>query len=402
MKSGKRKLVVVRNGALLALVIAQAWSWSCAQNDDTANPLPSEPDASALPDAPAPDTSPPLDSSSRPSASRCTAAYCRIPLAGTVDISLNGVFARATNDVWLVGSAGFAAHFDGAAWTPLKTSTNQALFSVWAPLDASSSAASPVWGTNTGNSFFMLNRPNPDGGVITRFDGGWNSVLTAVAGHTDEAWAVGSISSDDPFGEVDPMLGDNIWHFEKAKWKASSPPCPAYGTRGCVPLHAIWVESLKVQWFAGENGKVYRTDDRPDAGVYPDAGADRKRLVELDSKSLRAIYGVWGSSAADVWAVGDQGSIRRFKNGSPEAEVVASPVTSDLRAVFGFGANDIWAAGADGVILHSNETECALVPPPFGETNRPRLYSISGAAADDVWIAGESTLLRSAGKGGQP
>ena len=110
---------------------------------------------------------------------------------------------------------------------------------------------------------------------------------------------------------------------------------------------------------------------------------------------------VHGASASDVWAVGDQGVIRHFTGGA-SWDVVPSPVAADLYAVWGARPDDVWAAGDDGVVLHWDGTAWSQKKTPFAQENRPRLYAVYGTG-DDVWVAGESALLRSTSTtGGEP
>ena len=394
---------LTRAAALLGIASAQVW---CATNDDSTSTPPPEPtpDGSTI-DAPRSDE----DSTAKPPVT-CTAALCRVPLAGAEAVALNGIFARGASDVWVVGSSGFAAHFDGSAWKPITTKTNQSLFAVWGDTDG------PVWGTSAGSSFFMLDRASAEGGAPV-VDGGWTSIVTAISGiSSGESYAVGSVSTDDPFGG-DPTVGDNIWRHVPAlpgtdagpSWKPVSPACTFFGPQGCVVLRAVWMQSAQIQWFAGDDGKVYRTDTsdagptdagKTDAGKT-DGGAasSRLRLVETSSSSLRTLEGLWGFGADDVWAVGAQGTIRHWKGDGSEAwEIVPSPVTVNLHGVWGARADDVWAVGDDGVVLHWDGKSWSLVPTPFGESHRPRLYAVSGTGRD-VWIAGESTLLRSVAGG---
>jgi hypothetical protein len=383
-----------RTAALLAVASAQLW---CATNDDSPSQVPPEPppDASIL-DAPRPD-----ETSVANPLPPCTSAFCRVALPGSGVVALNGVFARTASDVWVVGSAGFAAHYDGSAWMRIDTRSNQSLFAVWG------SPNGPVWATNAGNAFFLLDRPSTDGGVEGA-DGGWKSIVTAISGTASgEAYAVGSVSSTSIFGG-ETLTGDNIWRYTPplpgsdagSSWTPASPECTYFGPLGCVVLQAVWVQSARIQFFAGQNGKIYRTDTSDagadsgtsDSGATDGGSANRIRLVEMNSSSLRTLDGLWGFGENDVWAVGAQGAIRHWVGGEAWV-VVPSPVTEDLHAVWGSRPDDVWAVGDDGVALHWDGKAWSVAPTPFGDTNRPRLYAVSGTGAD-VWIAGESTLLR--------
>ena len=56
------------------------------------------------------------------------------------------------------------------------------------------------------------------------------------------------------------------------------------------------------------------------------------------------------AAPADVWAVGQGGSIIHWDGGAWSA--VNSPSTSELYGVWGSGPNDVWAVGENHVVLH--------------------------------------------------
>ena len=60
------------------------------------------------------------------------------------------------------------------------------------------------------------------------------------------------------------------------------------------------------------------------------------------------VYGLWGSSANDVWAVGQFGLIEHW-DGSGWS-TVPSGKSENLKAVWGSSANDVWAVG--DVVFH--------------------------------------------------
>ncbi len=64
------------------------------------------------------------------------------------------------------------------------------------------------------------------------------------------------------------------------------------------------------------------------------------------------LYGVWGSSATDVFAVGYVGTILHY-NGSAWS-AMSSGTTEYLHGVWGSSAIDVFAVGISGTILHYN------------------------------------------------
>ena len=59
------------------------------------------------------------------------------------------------------------------------------------------------------------------------------------------------------------------------------------------------------------------------------------------------LWGVWGTSGSDVWAVGD---VIIHYNGTRWSVPLTAPGT--LVAVWGSSFTDVWAVGFDGLIMH--------------------------------------------------
>ena len=62
------------------------------------------------------------------------------------------------------------------------------------------------------------------------------------------------------------------------------------------------------------------------------------------------IYGIWGSSASDVFAVVEDGAILHY-NGSRWSDM-NSDTDICLRSVWGRSASDVFAVGDGGTIMH--------------------------------------------------
>jgi len=144
------------------------------------------------------------------------------------------------------------------------------------------------------------------------------------------------------------------------------------------------------QGSAIEAGKTMR--GRPAApGV--DTKGDKLAWTVVDSQATVVLRGIWGSSADDVWAVGDHGTIRRFQANDLRWQIIDSPTNANLRAIWGTGPRDIWVVGDDGTILHWDGLEFTASTAQLPQGNEPSLYGIWGSSADDVWVVGEHTVL---------
>jgi|GEM_PF-1427824 len=371
---------------LVALAAANTW---CASE----KPAPPAPDAGADTGAPA-DAGDGDEHTGLPEVPTCSEAFCRVTPPGSEAVALDGVLARSASEVWVVGSTGYAARFDGTSWRRITTGTKATIFGIAASGDGT------VWGASAGDAFLVLNREVDGAAEIV--DGGFSGIVRAIGtAGAREAWAVGDAFVD--FFQEPPPPIDFIWRYAPVaggdawEWQPVSPPCPhgEFGEPTCLKLNAVWAESADRVWFAGDHGKVFRADTSGLPGGEPVDGGEpspRLELEEMNSSSLRRLEALWGFGPNDVWAVGAQGVIRHWVGGDAWS-IVPSPVAADLHAVWGARPDDVWAVGDDGVVLHWDGKTWTITPTPYGAENRPRLYAVSGIGGD-VWIAGEGTLLR--------
>jgi hypothetical protein len=250
----------------------------------------------------------------------------------------------------------------------------------------------------------MLDRPT-DGGVAS-LNAGFPGIVTSISGVGSAAvYAVGPHTKGSLFGDPEPA--DNIWRYvppsngSEPSWEPVSPPCDSAGPGECRNYNAVWVQSAQVQWFAAPDGKVFRTGSADAGSSDGGSGAARLNLVEVDSSSVRALNALWGFGENDLWAVGSQGVTRHWAGGAAWT-IVPSPVSEDLRGVWGSRPDDVWAVGDHATVLHWDGKVWTVVDVPFPESNRPRLYAVSGSGTD-VWMVGEGSVLRvSSAKEGGP
>lgn len=147
--------------------------------------------------------------------------------------------------------------------------------------------------------------------------------------------------------------------------------------------HAFWwIHGLAAGdvWLAGERGEVHRFDGSTltpvDVGAPPDA----------------TLFGVWGPSDEDLWAVGgglpgqSGGIIRRRANGAWTA--IGAPAGVDAGVayykVWGAATADAWIVGDAGTVLHWDGATLSRFPAPAAEA----CFTVHGCAADDVYAVG--------------
>lgn len=92
------------------------------------------------------------------------------------------------------------------------------------------------------------------------------------------------------------------------------------------------------------------------------------------------LHGAWGTGPADVWLVGDNGTVLHWDGERLIAPV--SPTRQPLLAVMGTGPRDVWAVGAQGTALHFDGAGWTQVD--VGTT--ANLGAVWASAPDDVWV----------------
>ena len=98
-----------------------------------------------------------------------------------------------------------------------------------------------------------------------------------------------------------------------------------------------------------------------------------------------ARYGVWGSGAGDVYAVGDGGDVQHWDGAAWGP--MDSGTTETLTSVWGSGPGDVYAVGTNGTVLHYDGnvggTWTTLSTPANPSTP---VTAVWGSGANDVYV----------------
>ena len=143
-----------------------------------------------------------------------------------------------------------------------------------------------------------------------------------------------------------------------------------------VPLYSIWGTAPGDIWVVGSNGTVAHWNGtmvelKPANaqnlyGVWADmstvwaVGAAGLIIISTDrgmtwnnerpnATAQTNLNGIWGPDAANLWAVGDQGTVLKRVGGSWVSQT--SGTTNDLTGIFGLNAQNFWVVGQNGVVL---------------------------------------------------
>ena len=159
---------------------------------------------------------------------------------------------------------------------------------------------------------------------------GLPGALTSVWGASaTDIWAVG--------GDPKDGSGSTVMHYDGSDWERLSP-----GTSG----NLWWVFGFQdgPVYMGGENGLILRYDD----GMF-------RRMT---TPGTAIVYGIWGTSPEDLWAVGGnviRGAFARRYDGVSWSKAAGFPsdlaLSQSLFKVWGRGKNDVWMVGTGGVVL---------------------------------------------------
>jgi hypothetical protein len=308
------------------------------------------------------------------------------PMKGAVDTryALTAIWGSAQNDVWAVGAAGTAIHWDGTAWKPYPIPTGHTLFGVWG------SGSGELWTASTYTAAFHGTIHEEDASVewtplpalpVPMINDLYPALASVWGRAADDVWIGGGDKVGYPYARV--------WRTRPGAdggvaWQTLS-PCML--TSDCPAVRAIWGRADDDIWLVGDKGRTYHAR-LADGGVA---------FTAIESNTTRPLRAVWGANADNVWAAGDEGVIRKASATATTWTDVDVPTTYDLRGLWGSSANDVWAVGAYGTILHFDGNEWTLATAAFPVGPTPTLYAVWGSGPDDVWIVGDGIVLHRSG-----
>jgi hypothetical protein len=196
------------------------------------------------------------------------------------------------------------------------------------------------------------------------------ALLSVWGTSAEDVWAVGAVPA--------PGESPTVLHYDGAGWASLDT-----GT----DTNLWWVYGFEggPVYFGGEGGVILRRDADAD-----DAGGD---FVRMDTPGQGAVFGIWGSSPTDLWAVGGtpggaSGAFAWRLEGQRWLEAEGFPAELTGRAalwkVFGRGPSDVWLVGTDGNVLYWDGTMLAESTTGIMESmftvhaNRERFVTVGG------------------------
>jgi hypothetical protein len=236
----------------------------------------------------------------------------------------------------------------------------------WAqdPVGLDAGRVQDVWGSAPNEVFVVTST-----GAIQRLkDGRWTGTPS------ENVQPLFGVSGTSPKNVFAVGLTGATLRYDGARWR------PLANDRPDAALVDVWAASQDEAFAVGSNGVILHFADARWTTVWND--------------STRRLWGVWGASPSDVFAVGD-GVIMHY-DGRTWTNVLDSPSlqTAALRAVWGSSGADVYAVGLDGMILHLRDSKWRSV---HNEPGR-KLRSVWGTSSRDVWAVGHETLMHFDGR----
>ncbi|MBL8635081.1 MAG: hypothetical protein JNM40_17770 [Myxococcales bacterium] len=269
--------------------------------------------------------------------------------------SLYGIWGTSASDIWAVGDAGTAMHYDGQSWSLQNSGTKNALNGVWSAIP---------------NSAWVVG----DTGTALHWDGSkFVSETSGTANHLNSVWG----SSDGKLVAVGAQ--GTILQRNGTAW---SPQSSGVTTN----LYRVNGSDEQNIWVVGQTNTVLK--------------GNGSSWMKQPSPGLGPLADVWTSGPSDVWAVGGTSSLDcGVARWDGAAWATSNACKLGLRALWGYAGREVWVAGAEklvtrfpGADLSKPSTRDILGD---GITNVPTYNAAWGPSAGEVYLATDGgTIIR--------
>ena len=287
--------------------------------------------------------------------------------------SLRGIWGSDANNVWIAGGDGSALilKWNGSVWGSQTTPATARLYTVWG------TSSTNVWvgGRN---------------GHISRYNGStWTTFTSGIeAGGTNGPYNINSIWGAD---------ANNIWAVADngefgpiLKWNGTSWSTQYTHTSG---LRALWGTSSSNIWAVGTNRSIVHYD-----------GVSWSPVTYSVSPALNAtttLVSIWGSDANNIWVGGGvdigQTLVTLLKwNGTSwsRADTTGLPVVTSfgtVRSITGTTANNVYAVGDQGAFMSRWDGSTWAAETTVGSS---LLFAIWGTSDGvNLWASGSASSL---------
>ena len=187
-----------------------------------------------------------------------------------------------------------------------------------------------VWGPSPTSVYAMGGQPGE--GRLHHFDGSAWKRVELPAGTPLLTWAYGFSDADITFvGDAGAVL-----HFDGSAFTAQTTPTTEN-------LWGVWGPAPNDLYAVGGSG---RSGGVPTLLHYDGAAWATVTLPALQKANVNALFKVWGTSATNVYAVGQRGTVLHFDGIEWTEELVGA--SDDLISIWGTDASHVYAVGGRG------------------------------------------------------
>lgn len=263
---------------------------------------------------------------------------------GTAE-SLYDLWISAAGIIYVVGTGGVILHSgDGLTFGPATSPSGRRLYTVWGSGSGDVSAA--------GRKGYLTRMASPAGGwsvVPSDIDKDINAIWGDGSGRMYAVGAKGLLLASEDNGKT--------WQSKLGLTSGNK--------------HGVWGTHEHI-FVVGAEGHIERVI------------AQTFEVTQVWSSSRR-LHGIWAANPEVVYAVGEQGTIVRSKDGGQSWVGVPSGTSQQLYAVWGRGPFDIYAVGRGGTILRSIDGGDTWIREESSTTES--LHAVDGAA-DGIYAVG--------------
>jgi hypothetical protein len=386
---------------LSIVIVLAACAVTTAESEPNGPPATIDVPEASTPDAIVTDAGTTFDAACDPADPNCVtkpiscaeAAWCPVATGVSSLFVLTSVWGKGASDVWAAGSGGTVVHWDGAAWTagniPVKNTFHNLL-----------GVGSEIWALSATDTMY---RTTAFAGAATQW--------TLVASPMNE-FEISPITAawSSPSGDLRLGLPRFALYDSEDNYIGDANELTRRGADGGVEwtrlpgtatINGFWGVSEDDLWLVADNSPTitWQLGLTMHGRRAQDAPPGTLDWQPVDSQASVVFFSIWGTSANDIWAVGDKGTIRHVANANADRwDIVASPTTESLRSVYGFAPDDVWAVGENGTILHWDGKEWKTSVAAFQvNKKKPDLHGVWGSGPNDVWIVGDGVALHYTG-----
>jgi hypothetical protein len=298
-------------------------------------------------------------------------------------------------DIFVVGDHGAILHFDGTTWSPMQSGTTVDLGSTWG------ASGSDVYASGTTYQYYE----SPLASAILHYDGStWSSVRNFPTTQKIEIlaglWGMDSSNVFVAGGEIfgyetasNPLVQGIIFQYNGVSWSIAW----QYGAfyLGYFTFAGIWGSSASDVFAVGN----WDNEDliNPVSGFVV-AHFDGNSWTPMHSASNVGGYyhlsAIWGASHSNVFAVGNSGypnygDMVLHYDGSQWSEMSVPEGGGGLYSVWGTSSTAVFSTGATpsmGYVLYYDSYDWSRA----NLDNNTLFYGLWGASPHDVFTAGDS------------